>query len=199
MDKPLVGADARCAAHDRAHENVGMKLALDQAADAAILNTGDGGFDSALFTFGIDDVSAGQVPSQRGGIGANLVRLAKQDRTGEPGRDRIARGFQNGGADRPDKPDRKRIAASSQRQKVGRAGRVGFGQERACHLPVANRHERLPPNPQSGISAGAAPKCCLGVSLSIPARYSATGLPAKFFDRGRKPIHAFGDPRLGNG
>ena len=79
-----------------------MKLTLDQAADAAILNTGDGGFDSALFTFGIDDVRAGKVPSQRGGIGANLVRLAKQDRTGEPGRDRIARGFKNGGADRPD-------------------------------------------------------------------------------------------------
>ena len=62
MDKPLVGADAGCAAHDRAHENVGMKLALDQAADAAILNTGDGGFDSTLFTFGIDDVRAGKVP-----------------------------------------------------------------------------------------------------------------------------------------
>ena len=64
---------------------------------------------------------------------------------------------------------------------------------------VANRHERLPPNPQSGMSAEAAPKCCLGVSLSIPARYSTAGFPAKFFDSGRKPIHAFGDPRLGNG
>ena len=115
MDEALVGADARCAAHDRAHENVGMKLALDQAADATILNTGDGGFDSALFTVGIADVSAGQVPSPRGGIGANLFLLAKQDRTGEPGRARIARGFKNGGADRPDKPDRKRSAASSQR------------------------------------------------------------------------------------
>ena len=29
MDKALVGADTRCAAHDRAHEYIGMKLALD--------------------------------------------------------------------------------------------------------------------------------------------------------------------------
>ena len=126
-----------------------MKLALDQAADAAILNTSDGGFDSALFTFGIDDVRAGQVPSKRGGIGAYLVRLAKQERTGKPSRDRISSGFKNGGADRPDKPDGKRIAASGQRQKVGRAGRVGFGQERACLLytspsPRDGRISRMP-------------------------------------------------------
>ena len=81
------------------------------------------------------------------------------------------------------------------------AGQVASGSVRNGLAPFRSLivMNAFPPNPQSGISAEAAPKCCLGVSLSIPASDSAAGFPAKFFDSGRKPIHAFGDLRLANG